>query len=218
MSSCYFACAGTGTQDTGRDIAQWKLEKGEYSLVRRGGHFCADQRFGDVIRRKRTCAHAHLTFSEYEDRCHTDTCQVFYPREDGVAIDAWHLAPPGVAPPPNEFRLHLGDSTVGQRGVCDPAGQGGPQPRGPTTPDATPATPATDAEGDGGGGGGGGAFFLLILVCGGVAAGTLVCKRALAGGGLRTAPPLTSLESAQGPLASPPLQSGTAYELRGSAA
>ena len=35
MSSCYFACAGTGTQDTGRDIAQWKLEKGEYSLVRR---------------------------------------------------------------------------------------------------------------------------------------------------------------------------------------
>uniref|UniRef100_A0A7S0L1V7 Malectin domain-containing protein n=1 Tax=Coccolithus braarudii TaxID=221442 RepID=A0A7S0L1V7_9EUKA len=46
---------------------------------------------------------------------------VFYPREDGTAVDAFYLAGPNTPPPPQDLRLQLGDSTVDCKGATKPA-------------------------------------------------------------------------------------------------
>ena len=61
---------GTGTADTGLDVASWELEAGKrYRLV-------------------------------------------FYPREDGTALDAWYLTEPGATPPTGRTVLKRGASTL----------------------------------------------------------------------------------------------------------
>lgn len=61
---------GTGTADTGLDLASWNLTPGEYALV-------------------------------------------FYPREDGTAIDAFYLTTPlNPTAPRADFRLDAGGSTI----------------------------------------------------------------------------------------------------------
>lgn len=78
---------------------------------------------------------------------------VFYPREDGVALDAWYLAPPAVAPPADDLRLRPGDSDC-------PAGGPPESPTRWTPPGAQEGSgqggrPAGGATGGAGGGAGG---------------------------------------------------------------
>ena len=126
---------GTGTADTGLDLASWDLQAGDYSLV-------------------------------------------FYPREDGTALDAFYLATPENSAAPNAtFRMALGDSTIDG---CD-----GPAARARSEPNGTGGSaPADEKRGSGGtapnlasGGDGsvsGGVVFLL-LVCGALGGACGMC-------------------------------------------